>query len=66
MRTPLIALFALLPLAACTSTQEARTMPVQILTAAPANAQAYRGMENFFAQLNHAAHLCRAAGNHDA
>ena len=39
MRTPLIALFALLPLAACTSTQEARTMPVQILTAAPANAQ---------------------------
>ncbi|PWB35150.1 polysaccharide biosynthesis protein [Pseudomonas sp. SDI] len=34
----LFSLLALLPLAACT-TQEARQMPVQILTAAPANAQ---------------------------
>jgi len=39
MRIKLIALFALLPLAACTSNQEMRQMPVQIMTAPPANAQ---------------------------
>ncbi|MHA6195185.1 polysaccharide biosynthesis/export family protein [Pseudomonas wadenswilerensis] len=39
MNIKLIALFALLPLAACTSNQEMRQMPVQIMTAPPANAQ---------------------------
>jgi len=40
MKTPLIALFALVPLlAACSSNQEMRQMPVQIMTAPPANAQ---------------------------
>lgn len=32
----------LLPLAGCSSTSDTRSMPVQILTAAPANAQADR------------------------